>query len=242
MSEQAEKAAQETAPKETTAATAQPTAEPASAAQAHDQAEGTADEVEASKTNSAKVTTNERPSAERRLSCAAIVPVLVLLLAMTLLVRITGGWTSWVGGSSAQKTDDAILRADITPMSTRVSGTVAQVAVADYQHVKAGDLLVQLKDDDFKAQVAQAEAGIAAAQAALENNAKQKELQSARITQAQAGTSVRQRRDRASRSRDRGRRSRCGQCAGCGGRGASEDTRRASRHRGRTGRCGKNPA
>jgi membrane fusion protein (multidrug efflux system) len=114
--------------------------------------------------------------------------VLVLLLAAGIFLGITGGWTSWVGGSSAQKTDDAILRADITPMSTRVSGTVAQVAVADYQHVKAGDLLVQLKDDDFKAQVAQAEAGVAAAQAALENNARQKELQSSRITQAQAGT------------------------------------------------------
>jgi membrane fusion protein (multidrug efflux system) len=65
---------------------------------------------------------------------------------------------------------------------------VAQVAVTDYQRVKAGDLLVQLKDDDFKAQVAQAQAGVAAAQAALANNAKQKELQDARILQAQAGT------------------------------------------------------
>jgi membrane fusion protein (multidrug efflux system) len=59
--------------------------------------------------------------------------------------------------------------------------------VSDYQRVKAGDLLVQLKDDDFKAQVAQAEAGVAAAQAAIENNARQKELQSSRIMQAQAG-------------------------------------------------------
>jgi membrane fusion protein (multidrug efflux system) len=92
-----------------------------------------------------------------------------------------------VGSSKTQKTDDAILRADITPLSTRVSGTVAQVAVADYQRVKAGDLLVQLKDDDFKAQVAQASAGVAAGQAALQNNAKQKDLQSSRIIQAQAG-------------------------------------------------------
>jgi membrane fusion protein (multidrug efflux system) len=72
-------------------------------------------------------------------------------------------------------------------LSTRVSGTVSEVAVADYQRVKAGDLLVQLKDDDFKAQVAQAEAGVAAARAALENNAKQKELQTSRIMQAAAG-------------------------------------------------------
>jgi membrane fusion protein (multidrug efflux system) len=52
--------------------------------------------------------------------------------------------------------------------------------------VKAGDLLVQLKDDDFKAQVAQAEANVDAAQAALDNNAKQKELQGAKIMAAHA--------------------------------------------------------
>jgi membrane fusion protein, multidrug efflux system len=115
-----------------------------------------------------------------------LIPVVVLALAAIVLFGISGGWTRWVG-SGVQKTDDAYLRADITPLSTRVSGTVAQVAVADYQRVKAGDLLVQLKDDDFKAQVAQAEAGVSASEAALENNAKQKELQASRISQAQAG-------------------------------------------------------
>jgi len=115
-----------------------------------------------------------------------LVPVVVLALAAIIFFGISGGWTRWVG-SGSQKTDDAFLRADITPLSTRVSGTVVQVAVADYQRVKAGDLLVQLKDDDFKAQVAQAEAGVSASESALENNAKQKELQASRITQAQAG-------------------------------------------------------
>src|SRR5215813_260554 len=117
-----------------------------------------------------------------------IVPAVVLLLAATIFIGIAGGWNGLVGGRANQKTDDAYLRADITPLSTRVSGTVAQVAVADYQRVKAGDLLVQLKDDDFKAQVAQAQAGVEAARAALENNAKQKELQVSRIMEAQAGT------------------------------------------------------
>jgi membrane fusion protein (multidrug efflux system) len=127
------------------------------------------------------------PSAKRRISFKKLVPIVVLLLAAGILLGITGGWNRFVGGGSTQRTDDAFLRADITPLSTRVSGTVAQVAVTDYQRVKAGDLLVQLKDDDFKAQVGQAEAGVAAAQAALENNAKQKELQTSRIMQAQAG-------------------------------------------------------
>jgi membrane fusion protein, multidrug efflux system len=146
-----------------------------------------------SKANGAKpsaaptnVTTAQTP-AKRSLTLKKIIPVFVLALAALILFGIIGGWNRWVGSSSTQKTDDAILRADITPLSTRVSGTVAQVAVVDYQRVKAGDLLVQIKDDDFKAQVAQAQAGVAAAQAALENNAKQKDLQISRIMQAQAG-------------------------------------------------------
>jgi membrane fusion protein (multidrug efflux system) len=116
-----------------------------------------------------------------------IIPWLLLALAAGILFAIIGGWSRWVGGGGTQKTDDAYLRSDITPLSTKVSGTVQSVAVEDYQRVEAGDLLVQLKDDDFRAQVAQAEAEVAAAHAALENNAKQKELQGAKIVQASAG-------------------------------------------------------
>jgi membrane fusion protein (multidrug efflux system) len=142
------------------------------------------DDVATSKGNGIEPSASPTTASKSRFK--KFVPILVVALAALILFGISGGWNRWVG-SGTQKTDDAILRADITPLSTRVSGTVVQVAVADYQRVKAGDLLVQLKDDDFKAQVAQSEAGVAAAQAALENNAKQKDLQSSRIIQAQAG-------------------------------------------------------
>ncbi len=152
-----------------------------------DRAEVTTPKLAPAEKSPANVTA-DNPSAKHRIGFKKLVPLVVLLLAAGILLGITGGWNRFVGGGSTQRTDDAFLRADITPLSTRVSGTVAQVAVTDYQRVKAGDLLVQLKDDDFKAQVAQAQAGVAAAQAALQNNAKQKELQDARILQAQAGT------------------------------------------------------
>jgi membrane fusion protein (multidrug efflux system) len=173
--------------KETSVTTAKAEAEAAPVSKEQVQAVATTEKVASSEAGPVNVT-SESPVAKRGLSFKKIVPVLVLLLAAGILWGIAGGWNRWVGGGGTQKTDDAILRADITPLSTRVSGTVAQVAVTDYQRVKAGDLLVQLKDDDFKAQVAQAEAGVAAAYAALENNAEQKELQNSRITQAQAGT------------------------------------------------------
>src|SRR5215471_6571687 len=116
-----------------------------------------------------------------------LVPGLILLMAVGILLTITGDWNSWMSERREQKTDDAYVRADLTPLSTKVAGLVATVAVSDYQAVKAGDLLVQLRDDDFRAQVQQAEAGVAAGEAALVNNQRQKELQDAHIVQATAG-------------------------------------------------------
>jgi len=115
------------------------------------------------------------------------VPAVILALAVTILVLITGHWNSWAGERRSQETDDAYVRADLTPLSTKVAGLVAMVAVSDYQEVKAGDLLVQLRDDDFRAQVEQAEAAVAYDQSSLLNNQRQKELQDARISQAEDG-------------------------------------------------------
>ena len=80
-------------------------------------------------------TTIKETSAKPRINFKKFIPLLVLLLAAGILFGIAGGWNRFVGGGSTQRTDDAFLRADITPLSTRVSGTVAQVAVTDYQRV-----------------------------------------------------------------------------------------------------------
>jgi membrane fusion protein, multidrug efflux system len=53
--------------------------------------------------------------------------------------------------------------------------------------VHKGDLLVELEDDDYRAQVDQAKAAIQAARAAIDNNLRQRELQDARIAKALAG-------------------------------------------------------
>lgn len=104
-----------------------------------------------------------------------------------ILILITGNWNRWVGDRTWQSTDDAYVQADLTPLSTKVAGLVATVAVADYQPVRAGDLLVELRDDDFRAQVQQAEAAVRSGKDALVNNQRQKELQDARIAQADDG-------------------------------------------------------
>jgi len=114
-------------------------------------------------------------------------PVLVVLLAVAIVATITRNWNAWEGGRIEQLTDDAYVRGDLTPLSTKVAGIVKDVKVSDFQQVHKGDLLVELQDDDFKAQVAQASAAVEAAKAALENNRRQRELQDTRIQKAFAG-------------------------------------------------------
>jgi membrane fusion protein (multidrug efflux system) len=64
---------------------------------------------------------------------------------------------------------------------------VRAVDVTDYQQVHKGDLLVELQDDDYKAQVDQADAAVAAARAGIEGNLRQRQLQDVRIAKALAG-------------------------------------------------------
>jgi membrane fusion protein, multidrug efflux system len=116
-----------------------------------------------------------------------ITPILVVLLALAVLVTITRNWNAWEGGKVEQVTDDAYVHGDLTPLSTKVSGIVRAVDVADYQQVQKGDLLVELQGDDYRAQVDQAEAAVAAARAGIEENLRQRQLQDSRIAKAMAG-------------------------------------------------------
>jgi membrane fusion protein (multidrug efflux system) len=118
---------------------------------------------------------------------AMIVPVVTLVVAGALLFTIQGCWTTWEGGGAEQHTDDAYVRADLTPLSTRISGTVRKMEVGDYQLVTAGQLLVQLEDDDYAAMLAEAKAGLASAHAQLADNQSAKQIQDAQIQNAETG-------------------------------------------------------
>jgi len=125
-----------------------------------------------------------RPSSKFR---KYITPALVLLLAAAVVLTVTRNWNSWEGGRIEQVTDDAYVRSDLTPLSTKVSGIVREVRVSDYQAVAKGDLIVELEHDDYQAQVNQAKAAVEAAKAAIENNRRQRQLQDAKIDRAMAG-------------------------------------------------------
>ena len=128
-----------------------------------------------------------RPGRSMGARLRAFLPsLLAALLAVALVVGITTNWDRWTGAAGPQWTDDAYLQSDLTPLSAQVSGRIVSVAVQDFAQVKAGDLLVQIDDLPYRAQLQQAEANVGAARAALGNLSAQELLQQANIAAAQA--------------------------------------------------------
>ena len=126
------------------------------------------------------------PAAAHRRSIDVAVRLAVIAVAAIIVVLFATQWDRWVGNSTRQVTDDAYIRGDVTPLSAQVEGYVRHVAVADFQRVKAGDLLVEIDDSDYRAKVAQAEADLLGSQAAIENLKARKETQHAAVTEAES--------------------------------------------------------
>ena len=97
------------------------------------------------------------------------------------------GYDWWTVGRFVETTDDAYVGGDVTVIAPKVSGFVSLVAVTDNQAVHAGDLLVKLDDRDYLAALAKADAEVAGQQATLANLDATRRLQQALIAQAQAG-------------------------------------------------------
>jgi len=117
---------------------------------------------------------------------AIVIPSIILVVAALLFFVINGQWIRWYGGRAEQETDDAYVRADMTPLSTRISGMVRRMKVNDFDSVKAGQVLVEIDDDDYRSVVQQARAALAASQAALNDNQAAKPIQEAKIQNAEA--------------------------------------------------------
>ena len=128
----------------------------------------------------------DMPRAGRRpWSWITLVRLAVLIAAGVIVVLFATQWDRWVGLSIRQVSDDAYVRGDITPLSAHVEGYVRRVPVDDFQRVKEGDVLVEIEDDDYRARVAQAEADLLSAQAAIENLKARKAAQHAQVAEAE---------------------------------------------------------
>jgi len=122
---------------------------------------------------------NRRPSFKRT--------ALIALAMAAGLGGIKTGHDWWTTGRFTQTTDDAYVGGDVTVIAPKVAGFISQLAVVDNQQVHAGDLLLKLDDRDYRAVLAKAEAAVAIQKAALVNLDATRNLQDAVVAQARAG-------------------------------------------------------
>ena len=97
----------------------------------------------------------EAKPARSRLKWIALAAI-VIVLAVVVVVWVRSGKAS---------TDDAQIEGHITPVATRVGGTVVRVAVSDNQLVQAGTVLAEIDHRDYQVAVDRARAELADAQA-----------------------------------------------------------------------------
>jgi membrane fusion protein (multidrug efflux system) len=83
--------------------------------------------------------------------------------AVIVLLLVAGG--AWYYFHGRVTTDDAEIDGQITPIASRVYGTVSKVLVRRNQYVHAGQVLIKIDPRDYQAKVDQAEAALKLAEA-----------------------------------------------------------------------------
>ena len=94
---------------------------------------------------------------------------LIVLPLLTALAAL-GGTLGFLGGAGKETTDDAQIEGHVAYVAPHVAGQVKRVLVKDNQHVKPGDVLVELDDRDLNVRLAAAHADLAAAKATLHSS------------------------------------------------------------------------
>jgi membrane fusion protein (multidrug efflux system) len=120
----------------------------------------------------------------------AVLPKKFVPLAVGGVVAVAlviGGGAWWMNKQKYEATDNAFIQADKVTVAPQVDGYVAEVLVADNQHVQAGQVLVRLDTAPLKAALAQAQANAAALDAAVRAVDDKARLEQAMIAQKAAG-------------------------------------------------------
>jgi multidrug resistance efflux pump len=97
--------------------------------------------------------------------------IVIALLALFAIGVVLRAWRLPPFAGVSEETDNAYVRGLVTTISSQVSGYVTSVPVDDFAEVKAGKILATVDDRIYAARVAQAEANLAAQQAAFANSA-----------------------------------------------------------------------
>lgn len=107
------------------------------------------------------------PQPDRRQQWLSV--AVFLLVALIGVLVVLYAWRLPPFGTPIVSTENALVRGQVTVIGTQLSGYVVAVNVQDFQMVKEGDLLVQIDDRIYRQRHEQAQAQLAAQQAALAN-------------------------------------------------------------------------
>jgi membrane fusion protein (multidrug efflux system) len=113
-------------------------------------------------------------------------PFASLLGGLALAALAALGYLYYDYAARFESTDDAFIAARQFSIAPKVSGYITAVPVTDNQHVNAGDVIAQIDQRDYRIALAQAEAQVNAAQAAIKNIDAQLDVQQAQIASGEA--------------------------------------------------------
>lgn len=91
--------------------------------------------------------------------------ILIVGILITILAAGAAWW--WIRSSRIVSTDDARVKGTIVAISAKINGRIDKVLVDEGDSVEAGQVIVILEKQEFEAQVEQARANLAMAQAKL---------------------------------------------------------------------------
>jgi membrane fusion protein, multidrug efflux system len=127
------------------------------------------------------------PGAAATARPARRIPWMLIALLSVAVVLVAAGSYWYLVGRFVESTDDAYVGGDVTMLAPRVSGFVTGVLVQDNQFVHANQVLIQLDARDYDARLAQADAQVQGAQAAVTELQAKRTLQLAVINEQTAG-------------------------------------------------------
>jgi len=89
------------------------------------------------------------------------------IFAAILIIAVVGGLFYWLHARHYEDTDDAQIDGNLSPIGTRIDGTIIKVYVQNNQMVRVGDPLVDLDPRDNQVKADQAQAQLAQARSQL---------------------------------------------------------------------------
>lgn len=112
--------------------------------------------------------------------------LIAVALGIAGIALVLYAWRLPPFGSTIETTDNAYIRGQVTLISPQLAGYVAEVAVQDFQSVKAGQVLVRLDSRIYEQKLKQAQAALAVQKATLANSEQKRRSDEARIAAGEA--------------------------------------------------------